>query len=250
MHLIFGAAIIAAFISGFAPPADLPENQVSLYSMTNMAPRFRYEVTPHNVLAYKHVIAQEYDYSCGSAALATLLNYSLGESLSEKQVIQGMMKHGDKEQIKRLRAFSLLDMKRLCNVLGYEAAGYKAEMEDLKNPDYWPCIVPIEIYGYRHFVVLKGIHDGHVFMADPFRGNVSQTLHHFKESWYESVLFLVQEAADMPKAKNFLALSKDDLRYIREDTTWDIIKDAGVPFEFPVELRRREVKGEYQIYQP
>jgi len=218
--------------------------------MSHIAPRFRFEVTPHEKLRFENVIAQEYDYSCGSAALATLLNYSLGESLSEKQVIQGMMKHGDKEQIKRLRAFSLLDMKRLCNVLGYEAAGYRAEMEDLENPDYWPCIVPIEVFGYRHFVVLKGIHDGHAFMADPFRGNVSQTLHHFKESWYENVIFLVQEAADMPRHKNFLALSRDDLRYIREDTTWDIIKDAGVPFEFPVELRRREVKGEYQIYQP
>src|SRR6056297_298309 len=153
MHLLFGAAIIAAFISGFAPPADLPENRVTLYSTSNIAPRFRFEVMPHEKFRFKHVTAQEFDYSCGSAALATLLNYSLGESLSEKQVIRGMMEHGDKEQIKRLRAFSLLDMKRLCNVLGYEAAGYKAEIEDLKNPDYWPCIVPIEVYGYRHFVV-------------------------------------------------------------------------------------------------
>jgi hypothetical protein len=161
-----------------------------------------------------------------------------------------MMKHGDKEQIKRLRAFSLLDMKRLCNVLGYEAAGYRAEIKDLKNSKYWPCIVPIEIFGYRHFVVLKGVHDGHVFMADPFRGNVSQTLAHFKNSWYESVIFLAHETAGKPKSKSLLALSRDDLRYIREDTAWDIIKNSGVMFEIPVDIRRKEVRGEYQIYNP
>jgi len=250
MHLIFGAAIILAFISGFAPPADLPEDRVTLYSMSNSAPRFRHGVTPENELKYRHVIAQEYDYSCGSAALATLLNYSLGETLSEKQVIQGMMKHGDKEQIKRLRAFSLLDMKRLCNILGYDAAGYRAEIEDIKNPEHWPCIVPIELYGYRHFVVLKGVHDGHVFLADPFSGNISYTLDHFKDAWYENVLFLVEAAAEKPRHQNLLALSPDDLRYITEDTAWDIIKNRKPPFTFPVELERDEIKGEHQIYRP
>ncbi|HMA67226.1 MAG TPA: C39 family peptidase [Desulfosalsimonadaceae bacterium] len=250
MHIVFGAAIIAAFISGFAPPADLPKNQVSLYCGQNVAPRLRFEVTPYEKLRFKHVTKQEFDYSCGSAALATLLNFSLGESLSEKQVIRGMMKHGDKEQIKKLRAFSLLDMKRLCNVLGYDAAGYRAEEKDLKNPEHWPCIAPIEVYGYRHFVVVKGIHDGHVFMADPFRGNVSQTLEHFLSSWYENVIFIVKAAAEKPRHKNLLTLSRDDLRYIREDTTWDMIKNAKPPYEFPLHLRRREVKGEYQIYRP
>lgn len=250
MHLVFGAAIIIAFITGFAPQSDLPEDRVSLYAESNAAPRFRYEITPRQEFIFQHVIAQEYDYSCGSAALATLLNYSLGENLSEKQVIRGMMKHGDAEQIKRLRAFSLLDMKRLCNILGYDAAGYRAEIEDLKNPEHWPCIVPIELYGYRHFVVFRGIHDGHVFLADPFRGNTSHTLAHFENAWYENVLFLVEAAAEKPRHENLLALTRDDLRYIREDTTWDLIKNSQSPFEFPVRLQRDEIKGEYQIYSP
>jgi hypothetical protein len=250
MHLVFGAAIIAAFISGFTPRADLPEDRVNLYSMTNAAPAFRYRVTPQEEFRFAHVIAQNYDYSCGSAALATLLNFSLGESLSEKQVIRGMMKHGDKEQIMRLRAFSLLDMKRLCSVLGYDAAGYRAEMEDIENPEHWPAIVPIELYGYRHFVVLKGVHDNHVFIADPFRGNASHTLEHFEEAWYENVMFLVEEATETPRHENLLALTRDDLRYITEDTAWDILKNHRSDFSVPVRLERDEIKGEYQIYRP
>ncbi|MCF8025072.1 MAG: C39 family peptidase [Desulfobacteraceae bacterium] len=250
MHVIFGAAILIAFATGFAPQADIDKSRVDLYSGSHPALRMRYEVTPHEELAFKHVTAQEHDYSCGSAALATLLNYSLGENLSEKQVIHGMMKHGDKEQIRKRQAFSLLDMKRLCSVLGYEAAGYKAELEDIKNPDHWPCIVPIKVFGYRHFVVLKGVHDNRVFLADPFTGNTSYTLDKFKDAWYENVIFMVSEATQAPAGKNLLALTRDDLRYISEDIAWDMIQNPPETFEMPARLERREVKGEYQIYRP
>ncbi|MCF8025151.1 MAG: C39 family peptidase [Desulfobacteraceae bacterium] len=250
MHVVFAAAVIIAFVTGFAPQADIDKSRVDLYSGSHPALRMRHEVTPHEELAFKHITAQEHDYSCGSAALGTLLNYSLGENLSEKQVIHGMMKHGDKEQIRKRQAFSLLDMKRLCGVLGYEAAGYKAELEDIKNPEHWPCIIPIKVFGYRHFVVLKGVHDNRVFLADPFTGNTSYTLNKFKDAWYENVIFMVSEATQVPAGKNLLALTRDDLRYISEDITWDMIKNPPETFEMPVRFERREIKGEYQIYRP
>ena len=250
MHVIFGAAILIAFATGFAPQADIDKNRMDLYTGTHPALRLRQEVTPQEELAFRHVVAQEHDYSCGSAALATLLNYALGENLSEKQVIHGMLKHGDNALIKKRQAFSLLDMKRLCEVLGYEAAGYKAEIADIKNPDYWPAIIPIKIFGYRHFVVLKGVHDNRVFLADPFRGNVSYTFTQFKDAWYENVIFMVSEATQMPVRKNRLRLTPDDLCYISEDITWDMIKNRPEPFRLPARLERKEVKGEYQIYRP
>lgn len=250
MHVAFAAAVIIAFVTGFAPQADIEKDRMDVYSGAGAEVRMRHNIVPHEELAFKNVASQEHDYSCGSAALATLLNHSLGENLSEKQVIHGMMKHGDKEQIRARQAFSMLDMKRLCEVLGYEGAGYKAEMEDIKNPDNWPSIVPIKVFGYRHFVVLKGVHDDRVFLADPFTGNVSYTMDKFEDAWYENALFMVSEATKASPGRNMLALDREDLRYIAEDTAWDMIRNRPVPFDPPVRFEQREIKGEYQIYRP
>ncbi|MFW6080876.1 MAG: C39 family peptidase [Desulfosalsimonas sp.] len=248
MHVAFAAAVIIAFVTGFAPQSDIEKDRVDVYSGAEV--RIRHQVTPQEELSFKNMVSQEHDYSCGSAALATLLNYALGENLSEKQVIHGMMKHGDKEQISARQAFSLLDMKRLCDVLGYQGGGYKAELEDIKNPDHWPCIVPIKVFGYRHFVVLKGVYQDRVFLADPFTGNVTYTLDKFEDAWYENVIFMVQEAAGSNEAPNLLAVGEDDLRYIAGDTAWDMIKNRHKPFDLPVRFEQKEVKGEYQIYRP
>lgn len=248
MYSIIAAAILIAFVSGFVPQADIPEKEMNLASQTCPLLRFREEITPREAYIFKNITAQEHDYSCGSAALATLLNYGLGENLSEKQVIRGMLKHGNKEQITKLRAFSLLDMKTLCKVLGYDgAAGYRAEIEDVKNSDYWPCIVPIKLFQYRHFVVLKGVHDGHVFLADPFRGNISYSIRQFEAAWYENVIFLVPPKEEKSQP-NLLRLTKDDLVYISAETTWDIIKNKGKHFEYPVRFQRDDIQGEYQFY--
>lgn len=248
MHLLIAAAILVAFISNNVPLADIPEKQINIQPSKSVALRLRSDVTPREAFVFKNITSQEHDYSCGSAALATLLNYGLGEKLSEKQVIRGMLKHGDKEQIKRLRAFSLLDMKRLCTVLGYEAAGYKAGIEDVQNSEYWPCIVPIQLYDYRHFVVLKGVHDGHVFLADPFRGNISYSIPQFKKAWFENVIFLVTSDKFKVSGKNMLKLTRDDLCYITEDTARDMIKKRSKPYTFPVYFERDDIQGERQYY--
>lgn len=250
MHIVIVAAILSAFVSGFLKPADIPEKQMNLASLNTPGVRFRQDITPREEYVFKNIIQQEHDFSCGSAALATLLTHGLGENLSEKQVVRGMLKHGDKEQIKRLRAFSLLDMKQLCKVLGYDGSGYRAEITDLENPEYWPCIVPIKLFEYRHFVVLKGVHDGHVFLADPFRGNISYSKEQFEDAWYENVLFLVSSDKFETAAVNMLKLTRDDLVYVTEDTTWDIIKNRPVPFSYPVYFERDDIRGENQYYGP
>ncbi len=43
---------------------------------------------------------------------------------------------------------------------------------------------------YSHFVVLKGIHDGNAYIADPAYGNRSMPIETFEENWNE-VIFIV-----------------------------------------------------------
>ena len=46
-------------------------------------------------------IAQEHDFSCGSAALATLLTYNYKVAVTERDVFQSMFDSGDKQVISK-----------------------------------------------------------------------------------------------------------------------------------------------------
>ena len=244
MQILIGFIISIGLISGFQSfqvtpkeetPVVIPQNgahDVTIYPL----------ITPLSEIKNKHIVEQQHDYSCGSAALATLLNNYLGENFTERQVIKGLMQHGNVEKIKKRRAFSLLDMKSFVNVLGYEGMGYKGSIEDLKGLDV-PCIVPIKIFNYRHFVVLKGIYKGRVFIADPWKGNCSYTLQRFRNMWYDNVLFMVEPDGKEPL--DLLQLSREDLRYIDAYTARLMIYDESMDWTLPV---KRDIEGLHMDY--
>ena len=256
MHLILAFLLIAGLASGFWTEYQAPDNEFLFVAESPAQTRMRTRLAPQTELMMENVVKQNYDYSCGSAALATLLNYSLGENLTEKQVIHGMLRHGDTYQIKKLRAFSLYDMQRLCNVLGYDAQGYRASLEELKNPEYWPSIIPIAFYGYRHFVVFKGIYNNHAFVADPFKGNSSYPMSEFETMWHDHIMFIVSKG---PSPKNGVAgktggarlrLTEKDLSYVREDTAKDIMLHTMPPFALPPDMEVNDIPGEWQFGRP
>lgn len=233
MHIAIAFMIFASLVTGFHPFSTPPQGEINFAVGTDDYMRVRYEVTPLSETIHQCILKQNFDYSCGSAALGTLLNYYLGENFTEKQIIQGLMEYGDKEQIKKLRAFSLWDMQKFVDVLGYKSGGYNAELADLKNPELWPCIVPIELFGYRHFVVLKGIHKGHVFVSDPWRGNGSYPVDQFLTMWYNSIIFRIEPKYS--KAMTCLSLTEKDMRFIDKDMEKMLMFDVDKPFGFPKE---------------
>ena len=58
---------------------------------------------------FHRVIRQAHDFSCGSAAIATLLTYHYGRTTTEREVLDEMMLFGDTEQI-IAQGFSMGDM--------------------------------------------------------------------------------------------------------------------------------------------
>jgi hypothetical protein len=215
MPLLVSIIFLIAYVGTMYPLRDIPKGEMRIYpNMAGMEQLpLRQTVMPESELLNKHIVKQQYDYSCGSAALAILLNNYLGEKLSEQQVIQGLMQHGETDKIQQRRAFSLFDMKRFCEVLGYNASGYKAELDDLKILNK-PAILPITLFGYNHFVVYRGIYGNHVFFADPYRGNMSFTIKEFLKSWSQSIVFVVSSDA---VRTNALKLKNEDLRIIDFD---------------------------------
>jgi len=173
------------------------------------------EVEPYSDIKFRNIVRQAYDYSCGSAALTTILQHYLGRNFQERQVMEGLLHYGENERIVERRGFSMLDMKRLVTALGFPAGGFKAEMQDLIDLDH-PAIVPIQYAGYKHFVVVKTVENDRVFIADPSKGNLTFTIERFKEAWDQNVLFVVFPGDAKPV--DGLELREEDLRFIDEQT--------------------------------
>jgi predicted double-glycine peptidase len=124
-------------------------------------------------------------------------------------------------------------MQQFVTALGYKCGGYNADLTDLKNPELWPCIVPIEIFGYRHFVILKGIYKNHIFVADPWRGNSSYEINQFTKMWYNNILFRVYPKYG--KALSCLSMKEKDLRFIDKDMEKTLMFNTDQPFNLPKE---------------
>lgn len=142
---------------------------------------------------YAATLAQQYDFSCGSAALATLLTYNYGIRVDERDVFNDMIEHGDKKVIAQ-SGFSLLDIKNYLTRRGMESNGYRAPLEKLAEVRV-PAIVLVNVRGYNHFVVLDGIHDGWVLLSDPANGMRSEPIGEFERQW-TGIFFLIVTNAD------------------------------------------------------
>src|ERR671914_1211590 len=95
----------------------------------------------------ENVIVQQWDISCGAAALATILTYQYGDQVSEKRIAEAMLRRTDPLRVKYRGGFSLLDLKRFAESRGYIADGYlKVTLENLL--EFGPSIVPVSISGY------------------------------------------------------------------------------------------------------
>jgi predicted double-glycine peptidase len=147
-------------------------------------------------LRFRGVVKQRYDFSCGSAALATLLTYHYGRPTSEAAAFQRMWEKGDRARI-REAGFSLLDMKLYLDSIGLAADGFKVGLSEIARVGL-PVIALIETRGYKHFVVVKGLHDDRVLVGDPALGLTAPPRESFERSWNGVALAI---RSDSPAAR-------------------------------------------------
>jgi hypothetical protein len=146
------------------------------------------------------VVRQHWDLSCGAAAIATVLTYQLGRPVSEREAALGMLRQGDVQLIRARLGFSLLDLKRLALGYGLQAAGYGGlSLDDLVA--LAPVIAPIRVFGFGHFVVVRGRIGDRLLVADPAFGNRTMTVQEFTRAWPSGVGFVIVRP-DEPKPPN------------------------------------------------
>jgi len=147
-------------------------------------------ITSYAERRFKTILKQQYDFSCGSAALASLLSFHYEDEVGELEVFGDMWEHGDQERIRK-QGFSLLDMKQYLERRGYKADGYKIDLEELVQADI-PAITIINNKGYLHFVIIKGASDSTVLLGDPAAGLKRVDIRTFRELWENRILFVVR----------------------------------------------------------
>jgi len=142
-------------------------------------------------------LLQQYDFSCGSAALATLLTHHYDFPITEREVFEQMFAQGDMQKIRR-EGFSLLDMKRFLHSRGFEADGFQQPLDKLAE-EHVPAIALITENGYHHFVVIKGLDKDRVLIGDPANGTRPVLRSVFEASWQNRLLFVIHNRMDSAK---------------------------------------------------
>lgn len=219
------AVIMGSAVESKIVPDEKPQKQVefqfsratTLTTVAGGGAAVPVQVRPYSEFRYENINRQMYDFSCGSGALVTLINSYLGMNVTEQAAMEGMMAHGEKEKIIERRGFSMLDMKRYVLTLGAVAAGYKGTVEDLASLRQ-PAIVSITYGGAKHFVVVRGVRDGKVFIADPSVGYIIFSVPEFERWWADNkVMLILSLPADQGKPLLNLALSDKELGLVDAD---------------------------------
>jgi len=176
-------------------------------------------VTSMKERRFTTTVRQQYDYSCGSAALATLLTYQYQHQVSEETVFKAMWENGDQAKISR-EGFSLLDIKHYLESIGYSADGYPAPLDKLASVGI-PAIALIRDNGYNHFVVIRGIRDGQVAVADPSMGARVIPQAQFEKMQINRILFVINGR------KELVAFNRAADWHVREKAPIGAALDTG-----------------------
>lgn len=164
----------------------------------------------------QNVIKQSFDYSCGTAALATILKFYFSENVSEQEIlgITFLSLSDNEELLKKKQGISLLDLQRTSDILGYRADGFYLLPENLKKISR-PVIVYIKPNGYEHFAVFKGVYNDRIYLADPSLGNIRMPIYRFLNMWINTngkgVVFVMEKKDEKWIETNFLRIPETGL---------------------------------------
>jgi len=184
---------------------------ISFLLITNSQFAFSDEGTKHSfqswqTLKFEQVVKQGLDYSCGSASMATILEYYFGDPISESSLTFDMTARLSKEELAdRIKdGFSMLDMRDTLVRFGYQAVGVQLSFEQAEQLK-GPIVVLLRKEEINHFVVLKGVVNDLAQIADPTSGNLKLTKSEFLHYWQGEALAIGKAGFELSDAVSLKA---------------------------------------------
>lgn len=187
---------LIALMAATVAMATLPVRAGTL-ELAGIGGKYAVPVTSLKEARFKATLRQQYDFSCGSAAVATLLTHQYDYPVSEQAVFEEMFAHGDRQKIQK-EGFSLLDIKLYLEAHGFKADGFEQPLQKLAD-SHLPAIVLISEKGYHHFVVVKGMRDGRILIGDPSNGTRAIARSSFESIWVNKLLFVIHNKQELAK---------------------------------------------------
>lgn len=145
-------------------------------------------------LKFKEIERQKYEFSCGTAVLATLFTHYYNIPVKEEEIIDEFFK----KMVEEKRGISFLDMKEFSKSKGFDAYGYKLNFSglvEILSKFNLPIIVHIKmnIQGkeMKHFSLLVGLIDDFVILKDTFWGTTFLSFNKFLSIWTGYVLVII-----------------------------------------------------------
>ncbi len=164
---------------------------ISLFAEINQDFKDLYATKSWKQIKNKDLNRQKYDYSCGAASLATLLDYYYNLKVREVDVLNGILKNRElssKTEVELENAdfpINFLDLAKYSQSKGFKVVGLKLDITTLSKLKI-PVIVHLKVKGYDHFSVYKGIDKNNfVHLADPSVGNLKVKLSKFEKFFYK-----------------------------------------------------------------
>ena len=202
MNKLLSGAIFFIAVSHFSQPIHASA-QLTFPSTVGSLP-----IKSWKQLRDVEVEKQDLDYSCGSAATATILRYFYGSEIYEKDVLDEVTRLGDDGTA------SFADLQQAVKKFGFKAIGLSTNFEKLKTIKI-PALVYLHYRDKDHFSVIRGINDqGVVWLGDPSWGNRLFSEQQFRAMWetrtnknFRGKLLLF-----IPTDKNMTALNTDFYR--------------------------------------
>ena len=160
-----------------------------------------------------HIVMQKRDYSCGAAALATILRYYWGDNVTEDQILAVIEKMLTPEEMKdRIKkGLAISDLRRASVEMGYLSSIGTLTFQKLSESKV-PLIVGISPNGYDHFVVYRGMDCDWVYVADPIRGNIRISYIDFVRQWQKNAILVVAKSDQEPPKTSPLSVHCYEVR--------------------------------------
>ena len=163
-------------------------------------------------LKQQNIVMQRRDFSCGAAALATLIKYYWGDNVTEMTFLLALDKILTVEETRdRIRnGLTLTDLRKAATKVGYQAALGELTYQKLTESKV-PLVVGITVRDYKHFVVYRGTDGELVYLADPIRGNIRIPAAEFQEQWQENAVLVIAKPGEKVKDSSALSVRFEEI---------------------------------------
>lgn len=158
--------------------------------------------TDYRTLRYADVIGQTSDFTCGPAAIATLLTHYYGQTVSEQSVTERSVADMESRGKAVTEGLTLLSLRNVLSQESVAGSGYKLTLEQLRGvmAQGLPVVANV-VYPKGHYYLVLAVDDQNVLLADPSWGVRSQPLDNFLNAWNGVVLIPQPSEAQATQAK-------------------------------------------------